>query len=152
MKDKTLLIKQLDRKIAAFNSIDPEEFSSFQWIRSIRKAIGMSLMQLADRMSITKQSVNEIEKREATGALTIKSLREIAAAFDMQFVYGFIPNDGTIEKMIEHRAREIATEIVQRTSRTMALEDQENSSTRIEASIEEMTDKLKKEMPKHLWD
>lgn len=152
MKNKALRIKQLDRKMAAFSGIDRDEFSSFQWIKSIRNAIGMSLVQLAARMSITKQSAAEIEKREAAGSLTIRSLRDIAAAFDMQFVYGFIPKDGTLEKMIERRAREVATEIVQRTSRTMALEDQENSRTRINAAIEEMTDQLKKEIPKHLWD
>jgi len=59
-------------------------------------------------------------------------MKEIAKAMDVQFVYGFVPNAGSLEQMIETRALEIATKIVERTSTSMKLEEQANSRKRIE--------------------
>jgi hypothetical protein len=83
---------------------------------------------------------------------TIKSLREIAHALDMQLVYGFVPNDGSLDALIEKRATELATKIVLRTNNTMKLEDQGNTNERIKKAIKERADEIKNEMPKILWD
>ena len=104
------------------------------------------------KLSITKQSVQEIELREREGSITLKNLRETADALDMQLVYGLIPKDGTIEALIDRKARELATRIVTRTSNTMKLEDQENSKERLKKAIEERTTVIKNELPKMLWD
>lgn len=122
------------------------------WIKAVRTAIGMSLQQLSNRLSITRQSVQEIEQREKDGSLTIKSLRETAAALDMQLVYGFVPQDASLDALIDRKANELAKQIVLRTSNTMKLEDQENSKARIEKAIEERATAIKNEMPKTLWD
>jgi hypothetical protein len=79
-------------------------------------------------------------------------LREAADALDMKFVYGIIPKDGSIELMIEKRAKELAQKIVLRTSNSMKLEDQENSGERIEKAIQEKTEEIKEELPKYLWE
>ena len=70
----------------------------------------------------------------------------------MQLVYGFVPKDGTLDDLIERKAKELAIRIVSRTSNTMKLEDQENSKQRIKKAIEERTAIIKNEMPKMLWD
>jgi len=49
----------------------------------------------------------------------------------MQLVYGFVPNDGSLDALIEKRATELATKIVMRTSNNMKLEDQVKSNERI---------------------
>jgi predicted DNA-binding mobile mystery protein A len=122
------------------------------WIKAIRTAIGMSMQQLGNKLNVSKQGVMDIEKREKDGSITIKSLREIARAMDMQFVYGFVPNDGSLDALIEKRATELATQIVMRTANTMKLEDQANSKKRIEAAIRERAAAIQNEMPKMLWD
>jgi transcriptional regulator with XRE-family HTH domain len=40
----------------------------------------MSLRQLGERLQISQQSVKEIEEREVSGSITLKSLRETAEA------------------------------------------------------------------------
>ena len=70
----------------------------------------------------------------------------------MQLVYGMVPKDGSIEKLIDRKARELATRIVSRDSNTMKLEDQENTQQRINIAIEERTAVIKNELPKMLWD
>ena len=89
---------------------------------------------------------------EKDGSISIKALREAARALDMQLVYGFVPNDGSLELLIERKAKELATQIVMRTNNTMKLEDQENTKQRIEKAIQERTTIIKTEMTKTLWD
>ncbi|MBX9780509.1 MAG: mobile mystery protein A [Chitinophagaceae bacterium] len=152
MKNKSLQIQQLNNKMLAFANLQKVASPPSGWLKAIRSAIGMSLQQVSNRLSITKQSVQEIEQREKNGSITIKSLREVAKALDMQLVYGFVPNDGNLEALIDRKAKELATKIVLRTSNTMKLEDQENSKQRIAKAIEERAAIIKKEMPKTLWD
>lgn len=152
MKIKKLIREQLDKKIVKFNNLDEVVVPPEGWIYSIRQGLNMSLRQLGQRLSITPQSVKEIEEREKNGTISIKVLKQVAAALDMKFVYGFIPSEKTLEGMIEKRAEELASSIVERTSTQMGLEDQENSPERIEKAIKEKAAELKSDMPKMLWD
>ena len=152
MGKKSLQIQQLNGKMLAFASLQKVAPPPTGWIKAIRNAIGMSMLQLGNRLSITKQSVQDMESREKDGSVTIKALREAARVLDMQLVYGFVPNDGSLELLIERKAKELATQIVMRTNNTMKLEDQENSKQRIEKAIQERTITIKNEMPKTLWD
>lgn len=154
MKDKKriLLIEQLDTKLSYFMAVDEVALPSSGWIKSIRTVLKMSLRQLGNRINISPQSVGDMEKREANGSITLNTLRELAIGLDMKLVYGFVPNKGSIDEMIEERALEIAKEIVGRTHVTMTLEDQQNSTDRIAKAIAQKTEEIKQEMPKYLWD
>lgn len=152
MKKKTLQIEQLDRKMHEFVEIKKIIPPPIGWIKAIRTSLGMSLQQLGNKISITKQSVMDIERREQLGTISLKTLRESANALDMELVYAFVPKDGSLDALIERKAKELATEIVMRTSNTMKLEDQEVSMKRIQKAIFERTIIIKNEMPKILWD
>ena len=152
MKTKKLIREQLDNKIVKFNNLENVVIPPQGWIYSIRLAINMSLRQLGQRMSITPQSVKEIEEREKNGTISIKILKQAAAALNMKFVYGFIPTEKTLEGMIEKKAEELARSIVERSSIQMGLEDQRNSPERINKAIREKAVELKNDMPKILWD
>lgn len=152
MKIKKLQIEQLSSKLKSFKSVDKVSRPSIGWVKTIRTSIGMSLEQLGEKLGITKQSAQSLEKREVDGSITLKALEDAARALEMKLVYGFVPIDGSIEKMIEKKAKNLAKEIVLRTSGNMKLEDQENSPERIRKAIEERTKEIIEEMPKKLWD
>ena len=152
MGKKSLQLQQLNSKMLGFASLKQVAMPPTGWIKAIRTAIGMSMQQLGNKLNVSKQGVMDIEKREKDGSITIKSLREIARAMDMQLVYGFVPNDGSLDALIEKRATELATHIVMRPAHTMKLEDQANSKKRIETAIRERATAIKNEMPKILWD
>jgi len=152
MHKNILPLAHLESKMKVYTPIVNVAPPPTGWIKAVRLALGMSLQQLAIRLSITKQSVQEIEQREKTGSITIKSLREVARVLDMELVYGFVPKDGSLNSLIDRRARELATRIVSRTSQSMLLEDQGVSDERYEKAIEERTAQLKYAMPKILWD
>jgi predicted DNA-binding mobile mystery protein A len=147
-----LLIEQADKKLAVFRPLGSITIPQKGWIHTVRVALKMSLRQLGNRLKISPQSVKEIEEREANCSITIKGLKEVGAALDMMFVYGFIPKGQSIEEMIEKRALEVAKEIVMRTSNTMQLEDQENSKERLEKAIKNRAEEIKTKMPRYLWD
>jgi predicted DNA-binding mobile mystery protein A len=152
MNKKKLQIEQLERKLKSFEKAQKVPSPAAGWLRAIRVSLGMSLQQLADKLSITKQSVSEIELREKEGSITLRNLRETANALDMQLVYGLVPKDGSIEALIDRKAKELAKRIVSRTSNSMKLEDQENNEQRLKKAIEERTTVIKNELPKMLWD
>jgi len=152
MGKKSLQMQQLNSKMLGFASPKQVAMPPIGGIKAIRTAIGMSMQQLGNKLNISKQGVMDIEKREKDGSITIKSMREIARAMDMQLVYGFVPNDGSLDALIEKRATELATQIVMRTANTMKLENQSNSKKRLETAIRERATAIKNEMPKILWD
>ena len=147
---KKLQIQQLDAGIKEIASL--QKVLETGWIKSLRTAIGMSLVQLANRLGVTKQNVQAIENWEQEGTLSLKTLRDVANAMDMKLVYGFVPNDGSLEALIDRKAKEAATKIVMRTAASMKLEGQENNEQRIKKAIVERADELKRELSKVLWD
>lgn len=152
MKKQTLILEHVETKISQLKKAGDLVIPAAGWIYSIRKALGMSMRQLGNRMGITPQSVKEIEEREKSGTITLKVLRQFGQALNLKLVYGFIPSEGSLEKIIEQRAWELAKEIVNRTSTSMKLEDQENKPDRLKKAINEKADEIKFQMPKYLWD
>lgn len=154
MKDliKALALEQLDKKMKKFEELAEIPIPPNGWINLIRTTLNMSLRQLGKRLNITSQSVKEIEVREAEKKITLEKLNEVAEALNLKLVYGFIPKDKSLEKMIENKSLALAKQIVLKTSHSMALEDQQNEPSRIEKAIKERALQIQNEMPKYLWD
>ena len=152
MGKKSLQLQQLNNKMWNFSTLKQVATPPTGWIKAIRTTLGMSMQQLGNKLNITKQAILDIEKREKDGFITIKSLKEIARALNMQLVYGFVPNDGSLDALIEKRATELATKIVLRANNTMKLENQGFTNARIKKAIKERAEEIKNEMPKILWD
>lgn len=152
MRRRTLQIDHLSQKIKVLFPAGSVVIPPTGWVKAVRTALGMSMEQLGKRLGVTRQSIHDVEQREKEGAVTIRSLSEIANALDMKLVYGFIPREGTLDALIDRKARELAKKIVLRTAQNMKLEAQENSAERIEKAIKERTEEIKRTMPRMLWD
>ena len=100
MKKRDIVRKQLDYKLLMLQSAGKVIPPPSGWIYAFRYALHMSLRQLGEKLSITPQSVREIEEREKNGTVSLKVLRQVASAMNMKFVYGFLPEDGTLKAMI----------------------------------------------------
>ncbi|MBI1268302.1 MAG: helix-turn-helix domain-containing protein [Cryomorphaceae bacterium] len=101
MHKKSLQIHQLNSKmlvVASINKITPPPTG---WLKAVRTVLGMSLQQLGNKLSITKQSVAHLESRERDGTITIKTLREAANALDMELVHGFVAKDDSLDALNE---------------------------------------------------
>lgn len=147
-----LVIRQIDKKLKLYTLLPDVATPQNGWIKTIRKGLNMSLEQLGKRLSMSAQGMTQLEHRETDGSITLNSLKEAGNALNMKLIYGFIPVEGSLEEMIENRARQIAVNIVKRTSVTMSLEDQANSKERLKHAVDEMTQDIKREVPRSLWD
>ena len=151
-KKQKLILQQVSRKLAPFSNLLNIDVPSEGWIKAIRTALNMSLSQIAKKLGVKPSTVKNFETREKIGTITIKSMREIAEAMDMQFVYAIIPRDESLEDFVDRRISQKAQEIVNRASHTMKLENQENSKEWLISAYNEKKRELESEMPKYLWD
>lgn len=149
---RKLIIEQLDQKLIPFIKAEMVIVPEKGWINTIRTALNMTMAQLGNKLNITRQGVKSIENSEAKGTISLKSLKEVAAVFDLKLVYGFIPKDGSIDSFINKKAEELAKKIVLRTHQNMVLEDQAIYNEKINKSIEDLANDIKSEMRKSLWD
>ena len=149
---KKLLIEQLDQKLASFKAIEKITVPQKGWINTIRTTLNMTMDQLGTKLKLTKGAIQKIEEREAIGQITLNKLKDVGEALDMQFVYGFIPKDGTIENLVDLKAEKLARQIVLRTNQNMKLEDQAIGDKKIKDSIKDLANEIKREMKKSLWD
>ncbi|CCV08088.1 conserved hypothetical protein [Mesorhizobium metallidurans STM 2683] len=120
------------------------------WIRTVRKALGMSGAQLAQRMGVTRARIAQAERAELDGGVTLKSMQATAEAMGCRFVYAFEP-PAAIETIIVAQARKKAEAIVGAAARHMALEDQTVSDSRTEQEVSRLMRELIHEMPADFW-
>jgi predicted DNA-binding mobile mystery protein A len=152
------ILKNLERQSEPlWRIIRENKILQSRWIKHLRWGLNMSGEQLGRRMKISGQSARDMEEREYAETITLATLRKAANAFDMDLFYMFIPkNDQKVERalqsIIEHRAWEVAQEIVSRSSATMQLEGQGTSEESTEEAVRELADKFKIEVPSSLWD
>ena len=149
---KKIVIEQLDRKLKPFAGLEMVIIPNQGWINSIRVSLNMTLEQMGNKLNITRQGAKNIEVSESLGKVSLKSMKEIGAALDMQFVYGFVPKNGSLENLVNTKAEELAKKIVLRTSQNMKLENQGNTDEQIKRAINDLAIELKREMNKSLWD
>lgn len=152
MKNRNILLDQTDQKIEILKKAGDFHIPAKGWINAVRLSLNMSFRQMGQKLGMTAQSACEMEKREADDSISLNGLKKFAEAMDMKFVYGFIPKEGSLEKIIEIRAYQIAKEIVGRTSVNMNLEDQKNTEKRLKKAVQERAEEIKREMPRYLWD
>ena len=104
------------------------------WIRSVRKALGMSGPQLAKRIGLSNSQVSQMERLEIQDRITLTQLRKVADTLDCDLVYGFVPRK-KIDQIIEQRAHKKASDLVYKTDVQMKLEKQQLSTEQLEENI-----------------
>lgn len=148
--DKKLTRQQLDGKLNTLKASSISEINT-GWIKLIREALGMSARQLAERVGLTRPRLTKIENAEITGDLNLSTLKKVAEALNMRFVYAFVP-EVSLEEMVNDQAKKIAHEIMARVSHTMKLEDQELTPTDKLKALEDLIQKILINEPKDFWD
>lgn len=108
------------------------------WIRFMREALGMTLRSLAEKSHLAIPTIQQAERNEASGAITIKRLRQMAEAMDCELVYAFVPRV-PIQKVLEDAARAKARRLLLAADVHMELEDQ-----RVKRAMEKRVERLAK--------
>lgn len=149
--NKRLVIRQLDEKLQVFRQAAKVKVPHAGWIGAIRYALNMTLEQFGERLGISKDGAYKLEKREASGGITLNSLRDAANALDMQLVYAVIPKDESLEAYMRTQAQLLATKIIKKTSQHMKLEAQEVGTEKLRKAIDEAAEELMNNMDRQIW-
>lgn len=116
--------RSLDKRLAVFHPLDQHQPPARGWIRALRDSIGLSSAQLGHALGVRSQSVDDMEKAEASGGISLDTLRRVGRAMDCTLVYALVPNT-SLEAMVAGRAEALARVAITGVSHTMALEDQQ---------------------------
>ncbi|MBS0358463.1 MAG: helix-turn-helix domain-containing protein, partial [Proteobacteria bacterium] len=77
------------------------------WVRSIRKALGMTIKQLAKRLGVDPSRIVKIKTAEIRDAVTLHTLKMVAEKLDCSFVYALVPST-SLKEAIESKAEALA--------------------------------------------
>ena len=121
------------------------------WIVTVRKALGMSGVQLARRMGITRAAISQREKAEPDGGVTLKQMQATAEALGCRFVYAIVP-EKKVENVIRKQAQNKARTATKRASSHMALEKQSLTNQANEEIINDLAEDLVRNTPSNFWD
>lgn len=119
------------------------------WIKQIRSGLGMSEETLAKRLNIKRASIQEMERNEQSGKITLQSLQRAAQALDADFVYAIVPRR-PINEMVAARARLLAGERLAPISHSMAMEDQALSKNQLTRRLDELAKEIA-DTERDLW-
>lgn len=154
MNIQNTIIQQYQRLVdrASFSGSDldlPPE----GWLRTMRKALGMSGAQLARKMGVTRALISQAENNEVYGNVTLKTMQTMAEAMGCRFVYAVLPPKGKeTEDVIFAQAMKKARAIAERTNEHMALEGQSLFKATLENQIERLAQRLAVEMASDFWN
>ncbi|MDA8118318.1 MAG: mobile mystery protein A [Actinomycetota bacterium] len=115
--------RELDRKLTSIPRahLTPPRNG---WVRTIRQALGMSAADLAARMGVTGSAVQDLERAEPDGRVTLDRLNRAAEAMDCDLVYALIPRT-SLTNTVERQARARVAQQIAATARSMSLEAQD---------------------------
>jgi predicted DNA-binding mobile mystery protein A len=139
----------LDTQLKPLRDMEPLIRPGRGWIKAIREAIGMTTGQYAKRLGVSQPRVAALERAEADGVVTLKSLRHAAEALDCDFVYALVPRK-PLEQVVKDRARDVAERQLARTDQTMRLENQAVSKSRMVRARDELAAELLRS-DRRLW-
>jgi predicted DNA-binding mobile mystery protein A len=143
--------EQLDKRLNALLPLTKATRPSRGWIRAVREALGMTTAQLAKRMDVRQPRIVELEKAEASGNITMRSLERAAEALGCQVVYALIPRE-PLTTTLEERALQVAERQLSAVEQTMRLEAQGvDDQAQRKRTLERLADDLLRR-PARLWD
>lgn len=148
---KSLIQKQYRNKINQLLDLPAIDNPPEGWIRTFRKALGMSSRQLAARLNLSKAGITQTERMEAEDRITLTQLRRIAEALDAKLVYALVPKQ-PLDSVLRTQAQRKAERLVSRAGTQMQLEKQQLKPEDIKQLVSEETQRLLDTMPRDFWD
>jgi len=121
------------------------------WLKTLRKALGMSGAQLGRLMGVSRAQIAQAERNELSGAVTLRTLQNMAEAMGCRVVYAIVPT-GNVEGLVVRRAKEKAKQLVDRVNTQMAFENQTLNEERREYELNRVEQELLRNLPLDLWD
>ena len=94
---KVVAQKDLDRELRPFLTARRVHRPSGGWLRTVRKALGLSAAAMARDLKVSPSAVFQMERAEWKDTITLRRLEDAARAMSCQLVYAIVPYQGNFE-------------------------------------------------------
>jgi len=142
------ITRQLDDVLAAANIPSRPRIG---WIATLRQALGMSKTQLAKRIDIARQSLDDLESNEVRETITLARLRNAADALGCDLQYTLVPKK-PLEKMITEQALKKASSKLRRVNQSQALEASAIEAASLSRAVTDLAKEIEVKRPADLWN
>lgn len=146
-----LQLRQLDARLRPLRAFANTSRPRRGWIRAVRRALGMTQPQLAARVGLTRQSLNDLENAEAGGRITLESLERVAHALGCRLTYAIVPAAESLVATRAKRAEELADRKLKAISHSMKLEAQGVTGKENARQRGRLVDELLRGSGRELW-
>ncbi|MGB2817997.1 MAG: mobile mystery protein A [Burkholderiaceae bacterium] len=151
MYPSRLMLDQMDRILREAAATPLPAPPRGGWLKAVRTALGVSTRQLAARLGVTHSAVVQSEAAEASGAISMRQLRQLADALGCDLRYVLVPRT-PLAAQVDARAEGKARERVASLAHSMALEAQRPDGDFLERQVAEAKDELLRGRRSRLWD
>ena len=149
---KQLRLEQLDDLLEEYGQLMNLTRPQQGWVRSIRESLGMSAEQLAQRVGVSRSTIQAMERNEAGKKITFESLEKLAHGLGCRVVYAVIPEEGkSFSGLLRDRATVLAREHVAKVSHSMKLEAQGLSPQKEQRQLERLVHEYLSGSLRKLW-
>ena len=135
-----LALNQIEKRLKKLRRILSDAHVSPGWVYYMRHALNLTLEKLAKRANLSKATIQQIEKREIHGRITVTTLKKIALAMDCEFIYAFVPKK-ELKTFLFEKAYKKAEYLIKNADVHMTLEDQQVTED-IEQRIKRLANEL----------
>ena len=120
------------------------------WVKAMRDALGMSAAQLANRLSVSRAAVYQLDERESSRAVSLKQLDKAADALECDVFYTFIPRS-TVEQTIRAQAKKNAETKLYNANLSMGLEAEGVRESKLVTAVSSSSSFTEALTDRYLW-
>ncbi len=121
------------------------------WVVALREALGMTQTQLARRMEIARQSLDQLESNEVKGTATLARLQRAADALGCDLQYALVPRE-PLADMVADQALRRAQKRLGRINQSQALEASAMPTSSLSDAVTDLARELELLRPIDLWN
>lgn len=150
--DRELVVEQLDDQLRALPKGRMVPHYRHGWIKTIRRALGMSTRALGERIGVSQPQISKLESSEVDKAITLRSLERVAEGLNCELVYFLVPKEESLAATLEKQAARKAVKEVKQVNTHMALEGQGLDSTAEKRMVNREIKELLYKQPRDFWN
>jgi predicted DNA-binding mobile mystery protein A len=109
-KMQVLAQRELDRELKPFLTTRRVHRPSEGWLRTVRKALGLSAKAMAKDLQVSPSAVFRMERAEQDEKISLQGLNEAAQAMSCKVVYAIVPNQGSFEAHATENVKQMVLE------------------------------------------
>lgn len=151
MQNRSITIRQVDKRLSELKKLKQLNPHPKGAVHTIRKALGMTAQQLAQRLGVSRVRVVQLERAEFREETTLRSLKQAAEALNCDLVYALVPRT-SLADTVKQQAIKKAKIYMAHVSQSMSLENQSVDKKETEVQLKETVEALLSGSLKHLWD